>query len=142
VPEDRDGIVKNLALIELRDILVEDLGNGSFSGSITFKGTLIPIYFNGGKVCLTPSTVPAKGAFWRADDGTFFCMKGEGFALNMGGYAIGLVPLVGKPNTFKRVGLCEWDADLVRELAGKYGHLLGVDKERFDYEGLKTVIIE
>jgi hypothetical protein len=107
VPDEGDGIVQNLALIELRDILVEDHGNGSFSGSITFRGALIPICFNGSKVCLTPSTTPAKGAFWRPDDASLACMKGEGFALNMGGYAIGLVPLVEKLNTFKRVGLCE-----------------------------------
>ena len=128
-------------MIELRDILVEDQGNGSFSGSITFRGALIPICFNGSKVCLTPSTAPAKGAFWRADDASLACMKGEGFALNMGGYAIGLVPLVGKLNTFKRVGLCEWDADLVKVLAEKYGSQYAANKQIFD-EGLETVIIE
>jgi hypothetical protein len=131
--EDMD-IGLDLALVEVVDVQTSDSGNG-IQGSITLVGgPLIPVIFHHSRLSfiLSPTRrhpeeyepgIPSdeahidfmrRGSEWRPDTERY--VTGRGLVLYMGGYGLGLVRVGNSESTFRRIGLCPWDADIVRVL--------------------------
>jgi len=124
----------HLADIDILDVQVSESGKG-FTGSITLAGALIPVVFHGRTLSFIPAKnakhpkifepgIPSnpnhvknmkQGSEWRPDEQQY--QYGAGFALHMGGYALGLVPANAEATTFKRAGLCLWGSDLCRSIS-------------------------
>ncbi|PQE10640.1 Heterokaryon incompatibility protein [Rutstroemia sp. NJR-2017a WRK4] len=123
-----------LAPVEVVDVQTSDSGNG-IQGSITLVGgPLIPVIFHDSWLSfILPPTrrhpeeyeprIPLDEAFinfmrtrseWRPDTERY--ETGRGLVLYMGGYGLGLIRVGNSENTFRRIGLCPCDANMVRVL--------------------------
>jgi Heterokaryon incompatibility protein (HET) len=112
----------HLSSVELLDFSAHEDGKGSFSGSITLKAPFIPVHLGYCWLSFEPGfpidekyvDCIKKGAIWRPDEVSF--RSSQGFSLDMGGYGLCLVPVAGRSNTSKRVGICQWSIDLAKSL--------------------------
>ncbi|KAL8352609.1 hypothetical protein RB601_002769 [Gaeumannomyces tritici] len=131
---------QDLEMYLAEDVQVFDSANG-IQGSITFaRGPLIPVKFRGSTLSFVRSStrqhpqvyepgIPSdkmhliyfeRGSTWWPDSPQY--ARGKGLVLHMGGFGLGVVPVSGAENTFKRIGLCPWTADMVRVLRSDFSY--------------------
>lgn len=135
----------HLANVNVVECAVRNIGKGEFEGELKLRGTLIPIVLREGKIHFVPWS---RGSWKRAsvengryEPGGWPSDKGHRgmehwrdipffsddlprrdftcFALHMGGLGLCLESL--KNGKYRRIGLCQWNADLARVLATDFG---------------------